>query len=47
MIGIVKFFNNDRQLDALIAGTLYCNTPEYYRQSKLEGNCGTLLTELN
>lgn len=37
MIGIVKFFNNDRYLDALIAGTLYCNTPEYYRQSKLEG----------
>lgn len=37
MIGIIKFFSNDSFLDALIAGTLYCNTPEFYRQSKLEG----------
>jgi len=37
MIGILKFFSNESILDALISGTLYCNTPEYYRLSKLEG----------
>ena len=37
MIGIVKFFRNESFLDSLIAGTFHCNTPESYRQSKLEG----------
>lgn len=37
MIGILKFFSNESFLDALISGTLYCNTPESYRLSKLEG----------
>jgi len=37
MIGIIKFFDNESYLDLLIAGTLYCNTPEFYRQSRLEG----------
>ncbi len=37
MIGILKFFRNESFLDALISGTLYCNTPESYRLSKLEG----------
>ena len=37
MIGLIKFFSNDSFLDALIDGTLYCNTPEFYRKSELEG----------
>lgn len=37
MIGIFKFFRNESFLDALISGTLYCNTPESYRLSNLEG----------
>ena len=37
LIGIIKLFGNDSFLESLIAGTLYCNTPEVYRQSNLEG----------
>jgi hypothetical protein len=37
MIGIIKFFNDESYLDSLISGTFYCNTPEFYRQSKVEG----------
>jgi hypothetical protein len=37
MIGIVKFFKNESFLDALISGTICCNTPESYRLSNLEG----------
>ena len=37
MIGIIKFFSNNSFLEKLIAGKLYCNTPEYYRHNKLEG----------
>ena len=34
---LVKFFRDERHLDELIAGKLYCNTPEFYRTSKSEG----------
>ncbi|MGD9213071.1 MAG: hypothetical protein PVI90_19970 [Desulfobacteraceae bacterium] len=37
MIGIMKFFRDEEYLDSLISGTLYCNTPEFYRQSNAEG----------
>ncbi len=37
MIGIIKFFKDESYLDSLISGTLYCNTPEFYRQSNTEG----------
>ncbi len=31
ILGIIKFFDNEKYLDQLCAGKLYCNTPEYYR----------------
>jgi hypothetical protein len=35
--GLVKFFRDERHLDELIGGLLYCNTPEHYRMSAAEG----------
>lgn len=37
LVGILKFFRDPRNLDALEAGMFYCNTPEYYRNSGEEG----------
>lgn len=35
--GLIKFFREERHLEALLDGTLYCNTPEYYRLSASPG----------
>jgi len=36
-IGLLKFFRERWKLDALLDGTFYCNTPEFYRLSGEEG----------
>lgn len=36
-IGLIKFFREEKKLDALINGCFYCNTPEFYRNSGYEG----------
>lgn len=36
-IGLFKFFRERSHLDQFLEGTLYCNTPEYYRQSAAPG----------
>lgn len=35
--GIIKFFKNEEFLSQLCGGTLFCNTPEYYRLHDGEG----------
>lgn len=37
VFALVKFFRSEEHLDALIAGTIYANTPEYYRLHKASG----------
>jgi hypothetical protein len=36
-VGLIKFFRNEQFLDDLRDGLFYCNTPEFYRNSKDEG----------
>lgn len=36
-LGMIKFFRNKDYLDMFLDGTLYCNTPEYYRNSTQKG----------
>ena len=36
-VGLLKFFRNEDYMDQLIGGLVYCNTPEEYRLSGLEG----------
>lgn len=38
---LVKFFRDLNHLDALMTGSVYCSTPEYYRQSKVLGTSDT------
>lgn len=35
--GLVKFFSKPEYLDDFLRGRLYCNTPEFYRQSTTPG----------
>lgn len=36
-LGLIKFFRDEAFLDALIDGTIYCNTPEHYRLATADG----------
>ena len=36
-VAILKFFKDKDNLDYLLSGGFYCNTPEFYRMSKNEG----------
>ena len=35
--GLVKFFSRPEYLDDFLQGRIYCNTPQYYRDSKTPG----------
>jgi hypothetical protein len=35
--GLIKFFSKQEYLDDFLSGSLYCNTPEFYRQSTATG----------
>lgn len=35
--GYIKFFKDKEKLESLVSGMFYCNTPEFYRQSKDKG----------
>lgn len=37
LVGLLKFFRKEERLDQLLDGLLYCNTPETYRLSGMEG----------
>ena len=36
-LGLFKFFRERCHLDQFLDGCLYCNTPEYYRLSSVQG----------
>ena len=37
VVALLKFFRDEKYLDQLINGRLYCNTPEYYRNNGEQG----------
>jgi hypothetical protein len=37
IVGLLKFFRETTHLEALLSGHIYCNTPEHYRLSGVEG----------
>ncbi len=35
--GLIKFFRDKRYLEMFLEGEIYCNTPQFYRNSKIKG----------